>query len=264
MTDPLSDRPAYRQVADRLRAPIESGEWPAGHRLPSESQLMEQFSVSRVTVRLAINALRGEGLIVTRQGRGSFVRDRAASRRLSSSRYLHDAELARKGVAEPAPRFGAATDDHNRYRLERSFREERASQQVADLLELPVGEPVLQRRYVHIVDDRPERISFSYLPMELVRDTDVADPANEPWPGGTIAQLHHLGHAVTRVAESVRARMPSPDEARTLAISAGVPVLCITRRMLAGPQKDKPVEVSLEIVLPADRVILEYTIELGC
>jgi GntR family transcriptional regulator len=264
MTDPLSDRPAYRQVADRLRAPIESGEWPAGFRLPSESQLMEQYSVSRVTVRLAINALRGEGLIVTRQGRGSFVRDRAASRRMSSSRYLHDAEFARKGVAEPAPRFGAATDDHARHRLERSFREERASQQVADLLDLPVGEPVLQRRYVHIVDDRPERISVSYLPMELVRDTDIADPANEPWPGGTIAQLHHLGHAVTRVAELVRARMPSPDEARTLAISAGVPVLCITRRMLVGAQRDKPMEAALEIVLPADRVILEYIIDLGC
>lgn len=264
MTDPLSDRPAYRQVADRLRAPIESGDWPAGFRLPSESQLMEQYTVSRVTVRLAINALRGEGLIVTRQGRGSFVRDRAASRRLSSSRYLHDAEFARTGVAEPAPRFGAGTDDHSRFRVERSFREERASQQVADLLDLPVGEPVLQRRYVHIVDDRPERISVSYLPMELVRDTDVADPANEPWPGGTIAQLYHLGHPVTRVAELVRARMPSPDEARTLAISAGVPVLCITRRMLTGPQRDKPLEASLEIVLPADRVILEYVVELGC
>jgi GntR family transcriptional regulator len=265
MTDPLSDRPAYRQVADRLRAPIESGEWPAGYRLPSESQLMEQFSVSRVTVRLAINALRGEGLIVTRQGRGSFVRDRAASRRMSSSRYLHDAEFARNRVAEPAPRFGAAAaEDHNRYRLERSFREERASQQVADLLGLPVGEPVLQRRYVHVVDDRPERISVSYLPMELVRDTEIADPGNEPWPGGTIAQLHHLGHAVTRVTELVRARMPSPDEARTLAISAGVPVLSITRRMLVGPQKDKPLEAALEIVLPADRVILEYIIDLGC
>lgn len=261
MTDPQSDRPAYRQVADRLRAPIESGEWPAGYRLPSESQLMEQFSVSRVTVRLAVGALRSEGLIVTRQGRGSFVRDRSASRRVSSSRYRLDSDFAAGRVSEPATRFGTV-EDHNRYRLERSLREERASQQIADLLSLSIGEPVLQRRYVHVVDDRPEEISTSYLPMELVRDTSVADPANEPWPGGTIAQLAALGYRVTRVVEWVRARMPTPDEVRTLGVSAGVPVLVITRRMFTGTEREKPVEVAVDIVLPADRVVLDYVVDL--
>jgi len=262
MTDPGSDRPAYRQVADRLRAPIESGEWPAGYRLPSESQLMEQFSVSRVTVRLAVNALRSEGLIVTRQGRGSFVRDRSASRRVSSTRYQQDTEYAAGRVSEPAVRFGDGVDDHGRYRLERSLREERASQQIAELLNLSIGEPVLQRRYVHIVDDRPEEINTSYLPMDLVRDTPVADPAHEPWPGGTIAQLAALGHHVTRVTEWVRARMPRPDEVRTLGVSAGVPVLVITRRMFAGGDLTRPVEAAVDIVLPADRVVLDYIMDL--
>jgi len=261
MTDPLSDRPAYRQVADRLRAPIESGEWPAGHKLPSESELMEQFSVSRVTVRLAVGALRAEGLILTRQGRGSFVRDRAANRRVSSTRYQHDARYAAGRVAEPATGFGNSPEDRNR--LERSFREQRANQQVADFLGLQVGEPVLERHYVHYVDERPERISTSYLPMELVKDTPVADPANEPWPGGTVAQLASLGQPVTRVIESVRARMPTPDESTTLRLSAGVPVLVVTRRMLTGADRDHPVEAAVDIVLPADRVVLDYVVDLA-
>src|SRR5918997_3750320 len=144
MTDPQSDRPAYRQVADRLRAPIESGEWPAGFKLPSESQLMTQFGVSRVTVRLAVGALRAEGLILTRQGRGSFVRDREANKRISSTRYQQDARYAAGRVAEPATMFGTGNpDERHRYRLERSFREERASQQVADLLGMSVGDAVL-------------------------------------------------------------------------------------------------------------------------
>ena len=200
MTDPLSDRPAYRQVADRLRPPIDSGEWPAGHKLPSESELMEQFGVSRVTVRLAVGALRAEGLILTRQGRGSFVRDRNANKRISSTRYQQDAQFAAGRVGEPAPGFGPGSgDDRSRYRLERSFREERAGQQVADLLGVTAGEPVLERRYVYYVDERPEQISTSYLAMELVRDTPVSDPSNEPWPGGTVAQLASVGRPVTRL-----------------------------------------------------------------
>lgn len=263
MTDPLSDRPAYRQVADRLRPPIESGEWSAGHKLPSESELMEQFGVSRVTVRLAVGALRAEGLILTRQGRGSFVRDREANRQISSTAYQQDARYAARRIAEPATTFGTGSgEDRNRYRLERVFREERATQQVADLLGLPAGEAVLQRRYVYYVDDRPEQISTSYLPLELVKDTPVADPANEPWPGGVIAQLASIGQVVTRVGESVRARMPTPEEATTLRISAGVPVLQITRRMLTGAERDQPVEAAIDTILPADRVVLDYVVDL--
>lgn len=262
MTDPLSDRPAYRQVSDRLRQHIDSGEWPAGHKLPSESQLMEQFSVSRVTVRLAVGALRSEGLILTRQGRGSFVRDREPTRRVSADRYHQDAQYVAGRVAEPAAMFSNGTDEPARYRLERSFHEERATPVVADLLGIAEGDPVLERRFVFFVDDRPEQLTTSYLTMDLVRGTAVADPANEPWPGGVIAQLASLGQPVTRVEESVLARMPTPEETQTLRIAAGVPVLVVTRRMLAGKERDRPVEATVDTVLPADRVILEYAIDL--
>lgn len=266
MTDPLSDRPAYRQVADRLRLHIDTGEWPVGHKMPSESELMTQFGVSRVTVRLAVGALRSEGLILTRQGRGSFVRDREPTRRVSSGRYALDAAYAAGRVAEPATVFGSAaggvSGQQARYRLERSFREERATMPVADLLGVEVGSGVLERRFVFHVDERPEQITTSYLPLHLVRATPVADPANEPWPGGTIAQLASLGCTVTRVEESVRARMPTPDEAQTLRVAAGVPVLVVTRRMLTGPTRDQPVEVALDIVFPADRVVLDHVIDI--
>jgi GntR family transcriptional regulator len=263
VTDPLSDRPAYRQVADRLRQQIDSGEWSAGHKLPSESELMAQFGVSRVTVRLAIGALRSEGLIVTRQGRGSFVRDREPTRRIAAERYRQDAQFARGRVAEPRTAFGAEQPvGAPRYRVDSSYREVRASAPVAELLGLGVGEPLLERRFVYYVDERPEQLSVSYLPMELVRDTAVADPANEPWPGGTIAQLASLGRHVTRVEEAVRARMPTPEEGQILRIAAGVPVLVVTRRMLAGPQRDQPVEATVDTVLPADRVVLDYVTDL--
>jgi GntR family transcriptional regulator len=63
-----------------------------------------------------------------------------------------------------------------------------------------------------------------------------------------------------RVEESVSARMPSEPEARTLRIPAGVPVFVILRRTLPG---DTVLKVSRHIVIPADRVVLEYGIDVA-
>lgn len=67
-----STRPKWRQIADWLRAKIESGEYPPGHMV-SEVQLVEYFGTARETVRKATKALREEGLIYTEHGMGSFV-----------------------------------------------------------------------------------------------------------------------------------------------------------------------------------------------
>lgn len=68
-------QPAYRQVADQLRSLILSGELPAGSRLPNETDLSDQFGVSRSTVREALRVLSTHGLLTTTRGvnGGSFV-----------------------------------------------------------------------------------------------------------------------------------------------------------------------------------------------
>jgi DNA-binding GntR family transcriptional regulator len=66
--------PAYRQLADILRQRITSGELTPGEVLPSETQLMQEFGLARITVREAMKALRAEGLVVTARRRGSYVR----------------------------------------------------------------------------------------------------------------------------------------------------------------------------------------------
>jgi GntR family transcriptional regulator len=118
---------------------------------------------------------------------------------------------------------------------------------------------LLERRFVFRALGVPQQTSISYYPLDLVAGTPIADPANEPWPGGNIAQLHTLGIRVTSIHERVRARMPMQDEIETLNIPGGVPVLTITRRTYAG---DRPVEAAVDIVLPADRTELEYRIDL--
>jgi GntR family transcriptional regulator len=74
--DPDADVPRYRQLADILRARIESGELPPGRRVPSETTLQQEQGVSRITVRHAIDLLRGEGLVHTVPGLGTYVTGR--------------------------------------------------------------------------------------------------------------------------------------------------------------------------------------------
>lgn len=73
MIDPDSGRPVYRQLADVIRAQIESGELRPGQRLRTEPEYVDQYDVGRDTVRKAMGILRTEGLIVTSK-QGSRVR----------------------------------------------------------------------------------------------------------------------------------------------------------------------------------------------
>jgi GntR family transcriptional regulator len=66
--------PVYRQLAAIVAEQIETGELAPGRPVPSESQLMGRYGVSRDTVRKAMDVLREQGLIETVQGKGSYVR----------------------------------------------------------------------------------------------------------------------------------------------------------------------------------------------
>jgi DNA-binding transcriptional regulator YhcF (GntR family) len=74
--DPDDPRPPYQQVANALRAAILTRTFQPGDKLPSGPQLAERYGVARMTVQQAIRLLRDEGLVVSRQGSGVFVRER--------------------------------------------------------------------------------------------------------------------------------------------------------------------------------------------
>ncbi|MCA1194439.1 GntR family transcriptional regulator [Saccharopolyspora sp. 6V] len=72
--DPDDPQAPFQQVADDLRSSIHSGELQPGVRLPKQSELADGYGVSLGTVKSALGVLREEGLIVSRQGEGSWVR----------------------------------------------------------------------------------------------------------------------------------------------------------------------------------------------
>ncbi|MBI5440531.1 MAG: GntR family transcriptional regulator [Deltaproteobacteria bacterium] len=72
--DRESYEPAYAQLVNILRRQIAAGEYRPGSRLPSEAQLCREYEVSPMTVRRAINVLLDQQIVVTSQGKGTFVK----------------------------------------------------------------------------------------------------------------------------------------------------------------------------------------------
>ncbi len=231
-------------------------------------ELRRGYGVSEIVIRHAVSLLRLEGLVETRRGGGTVVRARPQVRRRAMQRYAADARLAAERYATDAgrpsdPRI-SFTDDRaqegQEYQLTADYSEVTADEELAALFGTEPGTALLRRHLVFYARGEPEQLSVNYLPLDLVADTPVADPAREPWPGGTFAQLAFLGHPVSRVAESVSARMPAGSEAQTLRVAQGVPVFAILRRLISA---ETVLEVSRHIVIPADRVLLEYGIDVG-
>lgn len=73
MIDRESGVPLYRQLANLLRAKIDSGEFLPGKLLPSELALQQTYGLARDTVRQALDLLREEGRVLTSPGRGTYV-----------------------------------------------------------------------------------------------------------------------------------------------------------------------------------------------
>ena len=92
--------PLYQQVKDDIRAAIESGKYKTNEKIPPEPELSAEYSVSRITVRRAVEELCAEGYLVKMQGRGTFV-----------SKFYGDLQRKRYGAgcpaAEPSDRAGA-------------------------------------------------------------------------------------------------------------------------------------------------------------
>lgn len=76
MIDRESGKPLYAQLADILRSKINSGEYPPGKLIPSETYLQGEYDLARDTVRAALDVLREEGLVVTYSGRGTAVAEK--------------------------------------------------------------------------------------------------------------------------------------------------------------------------------------------
>lgn len=247
-------QPEYTRIAAELRQRIASGQLAPGDQLPTLPALCTSYGVSETTIRSALRLLATEGLIETRARAGTRVRPRPPIHRMAADRYR----------STPGARSTPYTRDQgigwSEYRLDKRFEKVQADAELAALFDAEVGERLLARHFVFYDNDQPTQMSTSYVRWSDVAGTPVSDPINEPWPGGTRAQLATLGIRVTAITESFTAAMPTEAEAATLRIGAGVPVLRYTRKHIAD--NGRIVEVAHPIVRRGDTTIVDFRIEL--
>jgi GntR family transcriptional regulator len=95
----LSDLPLHLSISEKIKRWIETGKYQPGDRLPSESQLMAQFEVSRITIRRALSNLGQQGLVISQRGKGVFVKEqRRAVYSLSSPFVWFNEDMLRQGL----------------------------------------------------------------------------------------------------------------------------------------------------------------------
>jgi len=249
--DRHDDRPPFRQIADQLRAAIDSGDLRPGDRLPSEAELTRHYSVARMTARQAIQELRSEGRVVAEHGRGVFVRLPAPVRRLASDRFARKhREAGRAAFLAEADKAGAAPSV-DQIEVTRSS----PAADVRERLRLADDDLVVSRSRRYLLDDRPIEVAVSYLPLSIAEGTPIVEV--NTGPGGIYARLEDAGHTLDHFTEEVTARMPTNDERRRLELADGVPVLVVVRT--AYDTDGTPVEVC-DTVKAAPAYVLEYDV----
>ena len=144
--------PLYAQVENVIMDRISNGSLPAGSRLPSEDSLVQEYAVSRTTIRAAIQSLVQRGLVEIRRGKGTFVTAPKITQELTElTGFVEDMQAAgRRPTAKVLDQQIVA-----------------ANQVVARRLALPQGAPVVRIQRVRLADCMPLSYDETYLPKEL-------------------------------------------------------------------------------------------------
>ena len=208
--------PLHHQLRHLMRRRIETGQWPPGHRLPAERDLVRMFGVSRTTVREALDGLEREGLIVRRHGQGTFV--------------------ARPPLVEGLARLRGFTEELREQGLAIEVRHLRAGlaladDEVAGALGVSPGSEVVELSRVVLLEGQPLFTDDSWLLPGPGRLVLAAEPHNPIY-----LALEAVGFPVVRGEQTIEAAAATRADARRLGIRPGQPVLLIRRvaRMADG------------------------------
>lgn len=237
----------HEVVAAEIRRRIEQSIYT--DLMPSESQLMTEFAVSRSTARQAFTTLENEGLVVARSG---------ALRRVASHRRLHWSMTSwEPGHRADEDAWAASVREQGREPTWTvAVHVEQASAEVAEALGVEADSPVTVRRRIRFVDGEVHHLSESYFPEWLTREHPVfTRPYGLTAAGGVLASV---GIIQRRFLDEMTARMPTPDEARQFRIGRGVPLLIHTR---TGFEESGRAVRHMVTRMTADRIRVTYELE---
>lgn len=225
--------PRYHEIELALRRRL--AKLQPGESLPSDAQLCEEFGVSRMTARHAMNRLAQEGLVFRVPGRGTFVAEAPTHRR--ANRLLSFSNEMRRQGRVPSSRV-----------LELAVRP--PTPEEARRLQLRNGEQIVWLRRVRLGDGEPIAVEATRLAPRTSEAVLAADLTSE----SLHAVLMRAGYPPTRGRATITAESASADDARWLKVRLGGALLVESRVIL--DHRGRPLEFT-ESRYPAERYALD-------
>lgn len=210
--------PKHVAIRNYVRQLVEGA--PAGTSVPSETVLMAQFGVARMTVRQGMKALIDEGVVETVRGRGTFVSDRKL--RIAATLCSYTTEMRRRGLSPSSRTFVVAV--------------KRSGPGIAEALRIPTGRKVVHWRRLRLANAEPMCIEDAYFSDRLMPGF-----LDRPLPDSLYEELARNQYVLSAGDDAVEAAIASPSEAEVLRLRRDAALLRVSRRAYSGQQ---PVVVS--------------------
>ncbi len=214
--------PRYAQVYSALREWVYNGTYGPGAQLPTESDICEMFSVSRITTRKALDILVDEGLVVRQPGRGTFVVDD-----LADAPVLGDMEQLLRKVARLGKNTSIASAEVSEVEADAETRKD---------LALDDGAKVQRASHVRLLNGKPIGFVVTSVPAEL----DVRFDLNELNESPMLNLLERKGVDITSADQVISATLADARLAGLLDTTVGAPLLQV--RLVVFDCERKPVE----------------------
>jgi GntR family histidine utilization transcriptional repressor len=199
-----------QQIRNHVLTRIESGEWPEGSRIPSEAKLAEQLGASRMTIHIALRDLSAEGVLLRRQGAGTFVAPRLSQSTFLELRNIH-AEIEARGNRHSTDVLA----------LQRVI----CDLSLATEMNIAPGTQVFHSVLVHRENGSPIQIEDRYVNPQfsadyLEQDFTKITPNEHLMAAGPLEEVEHVIQAV--LADATNSAL--------LDLKVGDPVLLLRRR----------------------------------
>lgn len=229
--------PKYLQIAGHIRDQIVRGDLRPGDEVPSERELAASWAVARPTAARALESLRVQGLVESRQGSGTYVRSRDGVPR-ARERYERARDLGTMYGAAESVEFVAteivAGPEH-----------------VVEALQVPAGSQVVRRtRLLRGEGGRPIELSTSWFTAQLAEQAPrLLTP--ERLFGGTGKYIAEItGRQSEYARDQVAARLATADECQLLELAD--PAAVLAYRLTAFDHSDLPIQFD-DAIYPPDR-----------
>ncbi|MGC4377780.1 GntR family transcriptional regulator [Fictibacillus sp. Mic-4] len=211
MINKHSPVPIYYQIEQSIKNLIDKGDLKPGDMIPSEREYAENYQISRMTVRQAINNLVNDGYLIRQKGKGTFVASQKIEQKLLGLTSFTEDMKARGHVPST---------------LLLDFKKIDATNELAVNLNVQMGDALYEIKRIRLADGFPMALETNYMPVQLVHHL------TEEVAKGSIYQFveQRLGLEIDYATQELESSVARETESELLNIAKGAPVLHIKRR----------------------------------